>query len=43
MTGAPDYTLDEKVLGPRFDATPWSLLYLKHQRDGDSGASPVRP
>jgi uncharacterized protein len=26
MTGAPDYTLDEKVLGPRFDAPPWSLL-----------------
>jgi predicted acyl esterase len=23
ITGAPDYTLDEKVLGPRFDAPPW--------------------
>jgi predicted acyl esterase len=33
-TGAPDYTLDEKVLGPRFETAPWSLLYLKHQRDG---------
>src|SRR5882672_2366313 len=43
MTGAPDYTLDEKVLGPRFDATPWSLLYLKHQRDGEFWRSPVRP
>jgi predicted acyl esterase len=43
ITGAPDYTLDEKVLGPRFDAPPWSLLYLKHQRDGEFWRSPVRP
>ena len=43
MTGAPDYTLDEKVLGPRFDASPWSLLYLKHQHDGPFWRSPVRP
>jgi uncharacterized protein len=43
MTGAPDYTLDEKVLGPRFDAPPWSLLYLQHQRDGEFWRSPVRP
>jgi len=43
MTGAPDYTLDEKVLGPRFDAPPWSLLYLKHQHDGPFWRSPVRP
>src|SRR5271167_2361767 len=43
MTGSPDYTLDEKVLGPRFDAPPWSLMYLKHQRDGPFWRSPVRP
>jgi predicted acyl esterase len=43
MTGAPDYTLDEKVLGPRFDAAPWSLLYLKHQHDGPFWRSPVHP
>jgi predicted acyl esterase len=43
MTGAPDYTLDEKVLGPRFEAAPWSLLYLKHQHDGPFWRSPVRP
>ena len=43
MTGAPDYTLDEQILGPRFDAPPWSLLYLKHQRDGPFWRSPVRP
>ncbi|HXW93730.1 MAG TPA: CocE/NonD family hydrolase [Terriglobales bacterium] len=43
MTGAPDYTLDEKVLGPRFSAPPWSLLYLEHQHDGPFWRSPVRP
>jgi len=43
MTGAPDYTLDEKILGPRFDAAPWSLEYLRHQRDGAFWRSPVRP
>ena len=43
MTGAPDYTLDEKILDPRFDAPPWSLLYLKHQHDGPFWRSPVRP
>jgi predicted acyl esterase len=42
-TGAPDYSLDEKVLGPRFDAPPWSLMYLKHQHDGPFWRSPVRP
>ena len=43
MTGAPDYPLDEKTLGPRFDAPPWSLLYFKHQHDGPFWRSPVRP
>jgi len=43
MTGAPDYSLNEKVLGPRFDSAPWSLLYLRHQRDGKFWRSPVRP
>ena len=43
ITGAPDYTLDEKVLGQRFETPPWSLLYLKHQRDGEFWHSPVRP
>lgn len=42
-TGAPDYTLDERVLGPRFDAPPWSLLYLKHQHDGPFWRGRVRP
>lgn len=43
MTGAPDYTLDETVLGPRFEAAPWSLEYFRHQRDGAFWRSPVRP
>ena len=43
ITGAPDYLLDEKVLGPRLDAAPWSLLYLRRQRDGEFWRSPVRP
>jgi predicted acyl esterase len=41
--GAPDYNLDENVLGPRFDSPPWSLLYLKHQRDGPFWRERVRP
>jgi uncharacterized protein len=43
ITGAPDYSLDEKLLGPRFETPPWSLLYLKHQHDGPFWRAPVRP
>ncbi len=43
MPGAPDYTLDEKVLGPRFESEPWSLEYFKHQRDGPFWTAPERP
>jgi len=42
-TGAPDYTLDEQVLGRRFETPPWSLLYLKHQQDGPFWRERVRP
>jgi uncharacterized protein len=41
--GAPDYSLDEKILGPRFDTPPWSLLYFKHQHDGPFWRDRVRP
>jgi len=41
--GAPDYSLDEKTLEPRFDSPPWSLLYLKHQHDGPFWRDRVRP
>jgi uncharacterized protein len=43
MPGAPDYSLDEKILGPRFESEPWSLQYFKHQRDGQFWHAPVRP
>jgi predicted acyl esterase len=43
MTGAPDYTLDEKILAARFEWAPWSLMYFKHQRDGAFWHAPVRP
>ena len=32
--GAPDFSLEESVIGPRMDSPPWSLNYMKHQRDG---------
>lgn len=41
--GAPDFTLDEAVLGPRMDSTPWSLEYMKHQRDDAFWRAPLRP
>jgi predicted acyl esterase len=41
--GAPDYSLDEEVLGAHFDSPPWSLLYLKHQHDGPFWRERVRP
>lgn len=33
MTAPPDFPTDEKHLAPRFDAAPWFLLYLHHQRN----------
>jgi uncharacterized protein len=42
-TGAPDFTLDESVIGPRMDSPPWSLTYMKHQRDGEFWRAPLRP
>lgn len=41
--GAPDYSLDEKTLGRRFDSPPWSLLYLKQQHDGPFWRDRVQP
>jgi putative CocE/NonD family hydrolase len=35
LTRAPDFPTDEKSMATHFDATPWFLLYLKHQRDGE--------
>ena len=42
-SGAPDFSLEESVIGPRMDSTPWSLTYMKHQRDGAFWHSPLRP
>jgi predicted acyl esterase len=41
--GAPDFSLDESVIGPRMDSPPWSLNYMKHQRDGGFWRAPLRP
>lgn len=40
---SPAYALDDYVLNQRFETPPWSLLYMKHQRDGAFWHSPVRP
>ncbi len=41
--GAPDFSLDEPVIGPRMESPPWSLHYMKHQRDGAFWRAPLRP
>ena len=41
--GAPDFSLDESVIGPRMDSPPWSLNYMKHQRDSAFWRAPLRP
>jgi len=41
--GAPDFSLDEPVIGPRMESPPWSLNYMKHQRDGAFWRAPLRP
>lgn len=40
--GAPDFSLEESVIGPRMDSPPWSLNYMKHQRDSAFWRAPVR-
>jgi len=42
-TGAPDFSLEESAIGPRMDSEPWSLTYMKHQRDGSFWRAPLRP
>ena len=42
-SGAPDFSLDESVIGPRMDSPPWSLTYMQHQRDGAFWRAPLRP
>ena len=42
-SGAPDFSLDESLIGPRMNSPPWSLNYMKHQRDGAFWRAPLRP
>jgi len=42
-SGAPDFSLDESVIGPRMNSEPWSLTYMKQQRDGAFWRAPLRP
>ena len=42
-SGAPDFSLDESVIGPRMNSEPWSLNYMKHQRDSIFWRSPLKP
>jgi uncharacterized protein len=41
--GAPDFSLEESVIGPRMNSPPWSLNYMKHQRDGAFWRAPLKP
>ena len=31
-SGAPDFRLDESVIGPRMDSAPWSLNFMTSAR-----------
>src|SRR5277367_4512681 len=42
-TGAPDFSLEESAIGARMNSPPWSLVFMKHQRDGIFWRSPLRP
>ncbi len=41
-SGAPQFPLDEDTLAKRMDATPWSLDYFRHQRNGAFWRAPIR-
>src|SRR3981189_951116 len=41
--GDPAFVLDDAVRAPRMDSPPWSLNYMKHQRDGAFWRAPLRP
>lgn len=41
-SGAPEFPLDEATLERRMDSEPWSLTFLRHQRDGEFWHQPVR-
>jgi predicted acyl esterase len=39
---SPNFPTDEKTLNNRFDNPPWSLLWMKHQRDDAFWHEPVK-
>ncbi len=43
MSRSPDFPIDEKTLITRFENPPWSLDYMRHQRDGSFWHEPERP
>ena len=43
MSRSPDFPVNENTLKARFDSAPWSLIYMKHQREGSFWREPVRP
>jgi len=43
LSRSPDFPLDEKTLADRFDKQPWSLDYMRHQRESSFWHEPVHP
>ena len=43
LSRSPDFPADEKTLAERFDKEPWSLAYMRHQRESAFWQEPVRP
>jgi uncharacterized protein len=41
-SGAPLFPVDEATLNLRMDSPPWTLNYLRHQRDGAFWRAPIR-
>jgi uncharacterized protein len=42
-TGAPDFSLAQAAIDARMNSPPWSLNYMRQQRDGPFWRAPVRP
>jgi uncharacterized protein len=42
-TGAPDFNLADAAIGARMNSPPWSLTYMRQQRDGPFWREPVKP
>lgn len=42
LSRSPDFPIDAKTLAARFDKEPWSLSYMRHQREGQFWREPIR-